>query len=56
MKIILNYEDFKCLVRGGVLRVNNDIEIILQDIGFDKMDKAITLADQGVDIYKDHHK
>ena len=56
MNIMLDYEDFKCLVRGGIICISGGVKIALQDIGFDKMDEAITLADQGVDIYKDHHK
>ena len=47
MNIVLDYEDFKCLVRGGILKVG-EVNIALQDIGFDKMDEAITLADKGV--------
>ncbi len=53
--IMLDYEDFKCLVRGGILTVG-DVKIALKDIGFDKMDEAITLADNKVDIYKGHTK
>lgn len=53
MRISLDYEDFKCLVRGGILRVKkNDAEVLvcLKDIGFDKMDEAIMLAENGEDI------
>lgn len=59
MYISLDYEDFKCLVRGGVLKVyqhHQTVCICLKDIGFDKMDEAIGLADQGIDTYKDHEK
>ena len=56
MNIMLDYEDFKCLVRGGIICISGGVKIALHDIGFEKMDEAITLAGQGVDIYKDHHK
>ncbi len=59
MFISLDYEDFKCLVRGGVLKVHQDgftVCLCLKDIGFDRMDEAITLADNGIDIYKEHEK
>jgi hypothetical protein len=56
MNIMLDEEDFKCLVRGGIICIKGGVKIALKDIGFDKMDEAITLADKGVDIYKDHHK
>lgn len=55
MNISLDYEDFKCLVRGGVLIVG-PVKIVLKDIGFHMMDEAINLADSGVDIHKDHTK
>lgn len=48
--IKLDEEDFKCLVRGGLLKIGN-INLLLSDIGFDRMDKAISIADNGVDIY-----
>ncbi len=54
--ISLDEEDFKCLVRGGVIKFDDRVSICLKDIGFDKMDEAITLADNGVDTYKDHVK
>ena len=55
VSIMLDEESFRCLVRGGILHVGH-IRIALADIGFDKMDEAIALADAGVDIYKEHHK
>jgi hypothetical protein len=55
MNIRLDEEDFKCLVRGGVLKIG-DIHIILSDIGFDCMDYAISMAHDGIDTYKDHIK
>lgn len=54
--IMLNYEDFKCLVRGGILTINNEQIIALQDVGFDKMYEAIESAEQGIDTYKGHEK
>ncbi len=59
MRISLDYEDFKCLVRGGILKVSKDDSIVLvklQDIGFDKMDDAIFSADKGIDIGKGRTK
>jgi len=51
--VMLDYEDFKCLVRGGILTIKNlNLDIALRDIGFHMMDEAITLADNKVDIYK----
>jgi hypothetical protein len=51
----LNEDDFKCLVRGGVLHVGN-LKIILSDIGYDQMLNAIDEATQGDDTYKDYYK
>jgi len=53
--IMLDQEDFTCLVRGGVLHIGN-LRIALKDIGFHVMDEAITKADNGIDHYKDHVK
>lgn len=47
MDIMLTEADFYCLVRGGVLTVNDHLKIALQDIGFDRMDIAIDSARQG---------
>ena len=52
MDIMLTEEDFRCLVRGGVLRVNDRLKIALQDIGFDRMDSAIQSARHGIELYK----
>lgn len=52
MNIMLTEEDFKCLVRGGVLVVNDHLKLALQDIGFDRMYKAIKSAELGIDISK----
>lgn len=62
--ISLDEEDFRCIVRGGVLtiKVKNDvyggssIKIILKDIGFRRMCEAVEYATQGVDFRKDHEK
>lgn len=45
-KIKLEEDDFRCLVSGGVLihkipKYGKEIQIILSDIGFDRMEKAI---------------
>ena len=50
---MLDEECFRCLVRGGIVHIGK-IRIALQDIGFERMDEAITSADNGIDIYKDH--
>lgn len=54
--IMLNEEDFKCLVRGGVLRVNENINLALQDIGFLRMYEAIGKAEECIDIFKPRDK
>jgi len=59
LTILLNEEDFACLVRGGILTIedkDSDINIILKNIGFDQMDEAISRADQKIDIYKNHKR
>jgi len=53
--IMLDEECFKCLVRGGVVH-SGKIRIALSDIGFHRMVQAIASAEDGVEIYKDHHK
>lgn len=53
--IMLDEECFKCLVRGGVVH-SGLTRIALSDIGFDVMDAAITSADNGIDVQKDHYK
>ena len=50
MNIMLDEEDFKCLVRGGVLRVNEHLKLALEDIGFDRMEAAIESAKDGIRI------
>lgn len=52
MNIMLDEEDFKCLVRGGVLKVNAHLKLALKDIGFDRMDSAIDSAPDGIELYK----
>lgn len=54
MNFKLDYEDFKCLVRGGTLHLPDGHLMILQDIGFENMRAAIESAEQGIDIYKSH--
>jgi hypothetical protein len=43
MNISLTLDDFRVLVRGGIVR-RGDVQIGLQDIGFDWMDSAIQQA------------
>lgn len=52
MAFMLDEEDFKCLVRGGILQLNSHIKLALQDIGFEKMENSIDSARDGIDIYK----
>lgn len=54
--LMLDEEDFKCLVRGGVLKVGNELNIALRDIGFEQMLNAIDKATLGEDTYKDRQK
>mgnify|MGYP001591709624 CR=1 FL=1 len=59
IRISLDSEDFSCLVRGGILTVEDkelNILIALQDIGFHVMDCEISKAEQRIDIYKNHIK
>ncbi len=44
-RIVLTQEDFETLVDGGTIRKNNT-EILLQDIGFYTMYKAIETAEK----------
>ncbi len=54
--ISLDEEDFKCLVRGGILTIENDFIISLKDIGFIKMQEALDSAMDGNDIYKERNR
>jgi hypothetical protein len=54
--IKLDEEDFKCLVRGGVLKIGDNIEMILADIGFDQMHYSLNLAEKGIKHYVGHTK
>lgn len=54
--IKLDEKDFTCLVRGGVLTVNDNLQLLLSDIGFEAMWKAIDLAERGINIYKEYTK
>ena len=50
LRIKLYEDEFRCLVSGGVLTLNDKnttIQICLADIGFDRMDKAIEDVDTG---------
>lgn len=53
--IKLDENDFACLVRGGVLTIPElDAKIILADIGFMEMGRALDSAIEGIDTYKEH--
>jgi hypothetical protein len=47
MNIMLNEEDFRCLVRGGIICVTGGIHIALQDIGFDRILLAVCQEQEG---------
>jgi hypothetical protein len=52
MNIMLDEEDFKCLIRGGVLTVNSYLKLALEDFGFYNMDNAMRSVRAGNDIGK----
>jgi len=55
--ISLDEEDFRCLVRGGVIKYDDRVSICLKDIGYPTMYDAIADAQTGIaEIYKDHIK
>lgn len=56
MNLMLTEDDFKCLVRGGVLTINSHLNLALQDIGFELMHDAVELAENGIDIYKPRNR
>lgn len=43
MRVLLNLENFRSLVRGGVVKAEG-VEIALADIGFTRMAEEITTA------------
>ncbi len=52
IKIKLDEKDFRCLVSGGILTVidpeaKTEVHIILADIGFHRMDQAISDVESG---------
>lgn len=50
IKIKLDENDFQCLVSAGILTIKDkeqEIQIILADIGFHRMDYCITNVDTG---------
>lgn len=49
IRITLNEEDFKHLVRGGVIEPEEGVQIALADIGFHTMLKRISDAMYGSD-------
>lgn len=55
--ISLDKEDFRCLVRGGVVKIGDRVSICLKDIGYPTMYNAIADTQTGIaEIYKDHIK
>ena len=42
--VILDEEDFVCLINGGILTINDRMKICLQDIGFELMFKELNKA------------
>lgn len=51
INIILKEEDFKNLVRGEIVK-QDGVQIILQDMGFDRMHHQINLATVGHAVRK----
>jgi hypothetical protein len=49
-RIKLNEEAFRALVRGGIVSYG-EVEILLADIGFHPMRKAVADAERGIDTY-----
>ena len=50
LKIKLDEDDFRCLISGGILTIKSkeqEIMIYLSDIGFHRMDLAISDVDSG---------
>jgi len=59
--LALNEEQLRCLMRGGVVKCANSsrnqfMELILCDIGFDRMELALKDAIKGKDLRKDYHE
>ena len=55
--ISLDEEDFRCLVRGGVVKYDDRISFCLKDIGFTIMYDATSNAQVVLEeAYKDHIK
>lgn len=58
-KIKLTAGDFKCLVSGGQLTIksrNQEIHIILEDMGFDMMEFIIAEIDEKKEFYQDRER
>jgi len=54
IKIALNEQDFRCLVRGGELTIEDAsvrIKLIVNDIGWDPIRQALGDAMSGKDLY-----
>lgn len=52
--LMLKEEDFRCLVRGGVITTKEGQQIALQDMGFNDMYDAIESAEKGIETYVGH--
>ncbi len=54
-RLLLDDEDFSCLVRGGILKIPKlKLEIALSDIGFGTMYDKLSNAVNKIDTYKNH--
>jgi hypothetical protein len=57
--IKLDAEDFKCLVSGGVLKINMGngfVSIILADIGFERMHNILDSIEDNEEFYQDRER
>ena len=51
--IVIDKEEFNCLVRGGTIIVGKKLAICLEEMTYEQMFKAIFSATLGIDLYKD---
>ncbi len=60
IKIVFDEEDLRCLIRGGILKIKSpsgiEVEMILTDIGFPAISRALTDAMAGKDQYEDRER
>ncbi len=60
VKLVFNEEDLRCLIRGGILTIKTpsgfEIEMILTDIGWPAISKALTDAMAGHETYVDRER